>query len=136
MQLESLPVTLIPPLLYINQNWTRGITTTAGQKVACCMYPQVSFRTPPPLISKINLQKKWERSLFNQFSTLIMTSQILTIEEIKQFQSLAKDVLGLDLSLDEAEDQGIRLTILFEGLVNNEKQKHILDNQILEVNND
>lgn len=40
----------------------------------------------------------------------------ITNEEITEFQLLCKQFLGRDLTLEEAEDQGTRVIMLFEAL--------------------
>lgn len=47
---------------------------------------------------------------------------ILTDEEILSFQQLAKRVMGLDLTLAEAEYQGSRLIQAIELIMNNNKK--------------
>ena len=47
---------------------------------------------------------------------------ILTQEEILSFQQLAKRVMGLDLTLAEAENQGSRLIQAMELILENKKQ--------------
>lgn len=44
------------------------------------------------------------------------TTGYLTPEEIVEFQQLCKKVLNKDLTLDEAENQGSRLIMLFEAM--------------------
>lgn len=47
---------------------------------------------------------------------------ILTEEEILSFQQLAKRVMGLDLTLAEAENQGSRLIQSMELIIENKKK--------------
>jgi hypothetical protein len=45
----------------------------------------------------------------------------LTPEEIIEFQRLVKETMGKDLTLEEAEDQGARLIMAFELMLENQK---------------
>lgn len=47
---------------------------------------------------------------------------ILTKEEVLSFQQLAKSVMGLDLTLAEAENQGSRLIQAMELILENKKK--------------
>lgn len=47
---------------------------------------------------------------------------ILTEDEILSFQRLAKKVMGLDLTLVEAEDQGLRLIQSIELILDHKKK--------------
>lgn len=47
---------------------------------------------------------------------------ILTEEEVLSFQQLAKKVMGLDLTLDEAENQGSKLIQAMELILENKKK--------------
>lgn len=58
---------------------------------------------------------------------------ILTQEEIISFQQLAKRVLGLDLTLAEAENQGSRLVQAMELIMENKKK--IIAKQLQKGNN-
>ena len=58
---------------------------------------------------------------------------ILTEEEILSFQQLAKRVMGLDLTLAEAENQGSRLIQSMELIIENKKK--IIANQFQKGNN-
>ena len=58
---------------------------------------------------------------------------ILTGEEILSFQQLAKRILGLNLTLAEAENQGSRLIQAMELIMENKKK--IIANQLQKGNN-
>ena len=47
----------------------------------------------------------------------------LTPEEIVEFQKLCKDVKGITLSYEEAEDQATRLVMLLEALDNHKPKR-------------
>ena len=49
------------------------------------------------------------------------TTEYLTPDEIKEFQRLVKETMGKDLTLEEAEDQGARLIMAFELMLENQK---------------
>ncbi|MCL5410001.1 MAG: hypothetical protein M1607_04040 [Patescibacteria group bacterium] len=56
----------------------------------------------------------------------------LTEEEIQEFKQIVKKVYGIDLTDDEARDQGSRIILLFELLIKNkQKQNQQSQNQIL-----
>ena len=49
------------------------------------------------------------------------TDGYLTPDEIMEFQRLVKETMGRDLTLEEAEDQGARLIMAFELMLENQK---------------
>lgn len=48
----------------------------------------------------------------------------LTEEEIQEFKQIVKKVYGIDLTDDEARDQGSRLILLFELLIKNKQKQN------------
>jgi hypothetical protein len=50
---------------------------------------------------------------------------MLTPDEIQEFKKLAKEIMNIDLTDAEAEDQGGRLIQSFELMIRNEKLKKI-----------
>lgn len=46
----------------------------------------------------------------------LFTGGYLTKDEIEEFQKLVKEIMGIDLTYGEAEDQGSRLIMTFEAL--------------------
>lgn len=54
-------------------------------------------------------------------TTKLDTAGYLTPDEIVEFQRLCKETMGKDITLEEAEDQGSRLIMAFELMLENEK---------------
>ena len=48
------------------------------------------------------------------------TAGYLAPDEIVEFKQLCKKILNRDLTLEEAEDQGSRLIMLFEAMMKNQ----------------
>lgn len=59
--------------------------------------------------------------------TLNMTNSILTSEEIEEFKKITKEVKGLDLTEEQAIENGTRLIYLAELLIFHEKYGNLTE---------